>query len=180
MLHVLARSHPAADARTAGADELPLPDRSVDAVLVAQAWHWFPHERAVAEVCRVLRPGGRLGLVWNQASPEEPWQVAVERLNAGARGQTVDTARELPDVVEVDGLPSAELEAALFPWHEQLRPEDVRARLATYSHIALLPTAPREELLDEVVTVVRREAARLGTATVPFRQTAYCVRWRPS
>jgi len=72
MLGVLARVHPAAEARQAGADALPLADGAVDAVLVGQAWHWFPHARAAAEIRRVLRPGGWLGLVWNQTAPGEP------------------------------------------------------------------------------------------------------------
>lgn len=59
MLAVLRRTYPAADAHLAGAERLPLPDRSVDAVTAGQAWHWFPPDRTVAEVRRVLRPGGR-------------------------------------------------------------------------------------------------------------------------
>jgi SAM-dependent methyltransferase len=181
MLAVLSHQHPEADARQAGADALPLDDAGVDAVLVGQAWHWFPHEQATAEIRRVLRPGGRLGLIWNQLSADaEPWQVEVERLNAVARGRAVEVVDELPDVVEVDGLPSDELEAALFPWVEQLQPAHLRARMATFSHIALLPDGEREALLDEVLAVAHREAARSGTATVPYRQVAYCVRWRPS
>ena len=180
MLGVLQRTHPAAAARLAGADALPLPDRSVDAVLVAQAWHWFPHEPAVAEVRRVLRPGGWLGLAWNMPAAEEPWQVEVERLNGSARGRPQEGPREQLDVIEVEGLPSAELESAVFPWVEPLTPEQQRARMATYSHIALLPDVQREELLDGVVAVVEREAARLGSSVVPFRQTAFCVRWRPA
>jgi hypothetical protein len=130
-------------------------------------------------VRRVLRPGGWLGLVWNQVWPGEPWQTEVERLNARARGRELEIQQELPDVVEVDGLPTGELEAALFPWQEHLRPADLRARMATYSHIALLADAERQELLDEISAMAGREAVRAGTPTVPFRQAAYCVRWRP-
>lgn len=180
MLAVLARVHPAADARQARADALPLGDDTVDAVLVGQAWHWFPHAQAAAEIRRVLRPGGRLGLIWNQTAPGEPWQEEVERLNAGARGTVLEPLTEVPPVVEVEGLPSAQLEAALFPWIEQLTPDQVRARMATYSHIALLDPAEREGLLDRIADVVAEEAARRDTPEVPFRAVAYCVRWRPA
>jgi hypothetical protein len=128
----------------------------------------------------VLRPGGRLGLVWNQVAPEEPWQVEVERLNAGARGTPLESLTELPEVVEVEGLPSDQLEAALFPWSELVTSDDVRARLATYSHVALLPDAQRTALLDEVTRVVGDELRRRGTPTLPWSQVAYCVRWRPA
>jgi SAM-dependent methyltransferase len=180
MVAVLARVHPTADARQAGADALPLGDASTDAVVVGQAWHWFPHEQAVAEIRRVLRPGGRLGLIWNQVWPAEPWQTEVEALNARARGHEVEIRDELPDVVEVEGLPTEELEAALFPWTELLDVAAVRSRLATYSHVALLADAERDELLERVTTVVSAETTRRGTSTLPFRQVAYCVRWTPS
>ena len=180
MLSVLAARLPAADARLAGADDLPLPAGSVDAVVVGQAWHWFPQERAAAEVRRVLRPGGWLGLVWNQAWPQEPWQIEVERLNAAARGHELDVQDELPEGVEVPGLPSAELEAALFPWTEALDAAALCARLATYSHISLLDPADRRPLLAAVAAVVTDEAGRRGTPTLPHRQLAYCVRWSPA
>ena len=65
MLELLSAALPDTPALLGTAEEIPLPDNSVDSVLVAQAWHWFDLERAVAEVARVLRAGGRLGLVWN-------------------------------------------------------------------------------------------------------------------
>jgi SAM-dependent methyltransferase len=180
MLRVLAVTHPTADARPGRADALPVPDASADAVLAAQAWHWFPPERTVAEVRRVLRPGGRLGLVWNQAWPEHPWERAVERLVAGARGREVEVSTELPEVVEIAGLPSSELEAALFPWTELLDGAAVRARLATYSHVALLARSEREQLLAEAAGIVDAAATRSGAAAVAFRHTAFCVRWTPN
>jgi len=180
MLAVLGRVHPAAVPWQAGADALPLGDAAVDAVVVGQAWHWFPHERAAAEIRRVLRPGGWLGLIWNQSAPAEPWQAEVERLNAGARGTALEPMTEVPPVAEVEGLPSAQLEAAVFPWTEQLTAVQVRARMATYSHIALLSPGEREGLLDRVATVVGEEAATRGTSTVAFRAVAFCVRWRPA
>ena len=60
----LARAVPGAAVHAGSAEEIPLPDHSVDTVLVAQAWHWVNRRRAVPEVARVLAPGGGLGLVW--------------------------------------------------------------------------------------------------------------------
>jgi SAM-dependent methyltransferase len=57
-----------------------LPDNSVDAVLVAQAWHWVDPERAIPEVARVLRPGGRLGLVWNTRDERLGWVKDLGRI----------------------------------------------------------------------------------------------------
>jgi ubiquinone/menaquinone biosynthesis C-methylase UbiE len=55
------------------AERLAFRDTSLDAVTVAQAFHWFDHDRAIAELARVLRPGGRVGLVWNSRDRSVDW-----------------------------------------------------------------------------------------------------------
>ena len=80
MLDALRQTCPGVDAREGRAEAIPLPDGSVDAVLVAQAWHWFDAARAGAEMARVLRPGGRLGLVWNTRDADVAWVPRFERI----------------------------------------------------------------------------------------------------
>jgi SAM-dependent methyltransferase len=58
------------------AEAIPLPDASVDVVTVGQAFHWFDPVLALAEIDRVLRPGGRLGLIWNERDESVPWVSA--------------------------------------------------------------------------------------------------------
>ena len=62
------------------AEAIPLPDASVDAVTVAQAFHWFDAGRALAEIHRVLRPGGGLGLIWNTRDERDELQRAITEL----------------------------------------------------------------------------------------------------
>lgn len=66
MRAVLERVVPDVDSREGAAEAIPLPDASVDAVTVGQAFHWFDRDRALAEMHRVLRPGGGIALVWNE------------------------------------------------------------------------------------------------------------------
>src|SRR5262245_7074602 len=49
------------------AEEIPLPDRSVDAVVAGQAYHWFDPDRANPQIARILRPGGVFAALWNEA-----------------------------------------------------------------------------------------------------------------
>jgi len=179
MLAVLTRLHPKTEAHLGGADALPLTSLSVDAVFAAQAWHWFPHQRAVAEVRRVLRPGGWLGLVWNVEEPREPWQVELSRLDPDTGGGDVDVHRKAGGKAAVSGLPEAQVEVAMFPWSLATTAAALRARLATHSAYAVMAAPERENLLDAAARVVDAEAARRGTDRVPLSMAAYCARWRP-
>jgi SAM-dependent methyltransferase len=178
MLAVLRRKHPAAVACLAGAEALPIPDASVDAVLAGQAWHWFPHERAVAEVRRVLRPGGWLGLVWNGPDPRDVWEHDLARLDPDTAGRDF-VADPADDPFEVDGLPPGELEWATFPWIRDTDGPSLAGHLRTHSGLAVMPADERERLIGAMVAVVNAEAERRGTPTVPLRQSAHCARWRP-
>ncbi|GAA1839542.1 class I SAM-dependent methyltransferase [Pseudonocardia ailaonensis] len=73
MLARLRADLPGVDAREGTAEQIPLPDASVDAVLVGQAIHWFDEERAYPEIARVLRPGGVFAGFWNADDSEVDW-----------------------------------------------------------------------------------------------------------
>jgi ubiquinone/menaquinone biosynthesis C-methylase UbiE len=78
MRAVLERVVPDAEALAGTAEEIPLPDASVDAVFAAQAFHWFANDDAVGEIARVLRPGGTLCLVWNAGDESRPSPLPAE------------------------------------------------------------------------------------------------------
>ena len=79
MRQQLRRSLPSVPALKGTAEDIPLDDAAVDVVLVAQAWHWVDVDRAVPEVARVLVPGGRLGLVWNERDERHDWVAQLSR-----------------------------------------------------------------------------------------------------
>lgn len=76
----LAATAPGVEVLDGTAEGLPLPTASVDAVLVAQAFHWFRIEPALAEIARVLRPGGGLGIIFNERDTSEPWVAELSKL----------------------------------------------------------------------------------------------------
>jgi SAM-dependent methyltransferase len=100
MLTELRARFPDADARAGSAEAIPVADSAVDAVLVGQAWHWFDHERALAEAARVLRPGGVLAVLWNREDTRVDWVpgylAAMDRLRPAPRAGVADALPSLP------------------------------------------------------------------------------------
>jgi ubiquinone/menaquinone biosynthesis C-methylase UbiE len=94
MLRILERELPGVPTAEASAEEIPLGDASVQAVIAAQAFHWFDLDLALPEIARVLRPGGRVCLLWNTRNEKIPW---VRRLGAliGTQEQLRDPAEAL-------------------------------------------------------------------------------------
>src|SRR2546423_5284769 len=80
----LAQSTPGVTPLAGGAERIPLPDGSVDAVTAGQAYHWFDPEPAHREIARVLKPGGVFAPVWNIRDDSEPWVLALSRIADGA------------------------------------------------------------------------------------------------
>ena len=91
---MLQKNLPDVRASQAPAEEIPAGDASYDVVVSAQAFHWFDLDRALPEIARVLKPRGRLSLVWNQRDERIPW---VKRLGAiiGTQDQLRDPAEKL-------------------------------------------------------------------------------------
>ncbi len=78
MRDVLARRTPGLDVRAGRGEAMPLPDASADAVFVSTAWHWLDLPRAVPEIARVLRPGGRLGIIWTSRDRDDDWVAELD------------------------------------------------------------------------------------------------------
>ncbi|MBC7299305.1 MAG: class I SAM-dependent methyltransferase [Demequina sp.] len=111
MLAVLNEALPDIDARIGTAEEIPLPDASVDAVVCGQAWHWVDVAAASREVSRVLRPGGTLGLVWNVRDESVPWVAALtQAMHASVAEKLI--ADGGPSV----GAPFTSLQSRVFAW----------------------------------------------------------------
>lgn len=173
MLEVLTRLHPEATAHLAGAQNLPLPDASVDTVLAADAWHWFPFEQSVKEVRRVLRPRGWLGLLWNVVTPVAPWEEELAALDPDYR--------PTPNTGEINEgpFPAYETETATFPWVWHTTPHDWCSYLGTLSIFMLMDEAQRADRLEAAHAILTAVCTETGLPTAPVQHEVFCVRWRP-
>jgi len=94
MRAVLTARCPEAEVLAGRGEDIPLPDASVDAVVVSSAWHWLDPEVAVPEITRVLRVDGILGVMWISRDMRVPWvtefnQLARESRSIPGRGPTL-------------------------------------------------------------------------------------------
>ncbi|HEY2399710.1 MAG TPA: methyltransferase domain-containing protein [Steroidobacteraceae bacterium] len=86
MLAQLTRILPDVAARSGTAENIPVNDGAVDAVVCAQSFHWFASKTALAEIRRVLKPGGHLGLIWNVRNESVDWCAAMTAIMAPYEG----------------------------------------------------------------------------------------------
>lgn len=161
MRAALAEGCPGAEVLDGTAEAMPLASESVDAVVVAQAFHWFDGERALTEIHRVLRPGGRLALVWNVRNLEQPLQRAVEELLERHRGSTPShRSGRWKDAFA--STPLFRSSGSHRSRHVQrLDVEGLVARAASISFIAALPRADREQVLGDIRALAEAEGGKV-------------------
>jgi SAM-dependent methyltransferase len=166
MLAQLERHVPGVPALTGTAERIPLPDDSADCVLVAQAWHWVDPAVAVPEIARVLRPGGRLGLLWNLRDESHDW---VRRL-----GEIIGTPEQ--DRSARIGPPFGAVEKTQFTWSQTLGTERLTDLVASRSRIILLPGDERAAVLSEVRRLAATHPALVGRTEFDLPYVTDCTR----
>lgn len=169
MREQLTRAVPDVPVIEGAAEEIPLADHSVDVVLVAQAWHWVDPERAVPEAARVLSPGGRLGLVWNDRDEREEW---VAELGAILQSPAHDEVTSTPII----GLPFGPIESFEVEWEQHLTPAALIDLAASRSYVITLPDDQREVLLAGVQHLINNHPALAGATEIALPYVTHCYR----
>lgn len=150
MREVLVHKAPESYVLAGTAEALPLADGSVHAVMAAQAFHWFDVGKALAEVARVVRPGGGLGMVWNDRDDSVPW---VAELSALIRwdDRPVRAYQEIDWAGAVGENPAfGPLRRRRFRLEQSLGVEALVDRVLSTSYIAARPVAEQDALAEEV------------------------------
>ena len=152
----------------ASAEHIPLRSRSVDVVVCGQSFHWFDHDLAMAEIARVLRPGGVLALVWNDYDEGIPWVRRLKKLISPDRATSDEAAMPL-------------LESPYFGFveREQFRfwQPHTAASLAdlarSVSHVATMSEDERGQVLDRVAELYASYGRGHDGMQVPYITHCY-------
>ena len=171
MREQLAAAVPGAAVLAGAAERIPLPDASVDAVVVAHAWHWFDPDRAVPEVARVLVPGGTLSLVWNDRDETEPWMAALGAIMHRQAAQLIDTSPRL-------GPPFGPPERMELRWQQLVTRQEILDMVASRSYVISMLAAERAELLAEVAELLSEHPGLRGREEIAMPYISRCTRVR--
>ncbi len=167
MLAVLAERLPEVRTSVASAEEIPAADGTFDVVVVAQAFHWFDHDRALPEIARVLKPRGTLALVWNRRDERIPW---VRRL-----GAIIGSQDQQPDLET--GMTHSPLfgavEEATFRFRQVVDRRSIQDLALSRSNIAVLDEEARAAKLAEVLAFYDDYGRGMDGMQLPYAATCF-------
>ena len=173
MLEVLTRRSPEVPAVRCTAEQLPIRSETLDAAVVSSAWHWMDPDRTVAEVGRVLAPGGVLGVIWNGADRSIDWVTELlgsRDPSPGDRNPRRGRHRfELPP-----RSPFVDLETCTITWSKSMTRDELVGLAGTYSSLITMPADQRERELARIRSVT--ESVTGGAEVVEMPMSCRC--WR--
>jgi SAM-dependent methyltransferase len=145
---------PAVDTLDGTAESMPLADGAADAVTVAQAFHWFRHDDALAEMARVLRSGGGLALLWNRRDESVPW---VARMSEVLKWREFEcSGYDRVDWAAVIGRAGrfSQVSHASLPYEQRIDRDGLADRVRSVSYVATMAEDERERLVARVLELV--------------------------
>jgi SAM-dependent methyltransferase len=157
------------------AEDIPMGDSSVDVVIAAQAFHWFNGLSALEEIHRVLKPGGKLGLIWNARDESLAWVAELTRIidpheGGVPRYKTMNWKSAFDDTELFSGL-----QLRHFSYTQVGTVEMVVDRIGSISFISALSEPQKQEVLIQVRNLVRLHPETKGSLEVrlPYRTDVY-------
>jgi SAM-dependent methyltransferase len=153
-----------------------LPDDSVDGVTVAQAFHWFDQQKAVAEFKRITKPGGFVALIWNaRMIDRSPFMREYERIVRTYGSEFTRLDKELVPLDTLRQLFGPSMALHVFPNYQELDWEGLRGRLLSASYMPLAGQDGFEPMLTELRTAFDRHQSD-GRVRLEYDTQVYLVR----
>ncbi len=162
------------------AEDTRLRSGFADAVVAAQSWHWFEARGALAEVERLLRPGGALALVWNRYDTSVPWVRDFQEIHSRR------APRDLPSPLD-GGWRAVFADRPGWSAPEERRwanphpttVDDLIERMMSSSHIVVLPPAEQDHVRTEMLDLLHRQGSLCGDRRLemPYTTDACWLRW---
>lgn len=174
MRAVLAARSPGVRVVAGRAEQIPLPDASADGVCVSSAWHWMDQELAVPEITRVLRDGGRLGLVWTSRDRDTAWMHGLSERSglSDARGQAYPRGGHR-EVTLPAGTPLRDIATAVFPFTRRMTAGTVIEWLGTYSRVITASEQDRDAYFAGVRAALAEHFPGAAEIDVPLHSACW-------
>ncbi|HYF11244.1 MAG TPA: class I SAM-dependent methyltransferase [Actinomycetota bacterium] len=172
MRAVLERNVPSACVLEGTAESIPVADRSSDAVAVAQAFHWFDAEQALVEIGRVLRPRGRLGMIWNVRDERPTWSRRLTAIYDRLSGEGNPRYKHLawrPAFDRSDAFKP--LEHRSYPYVHDATREAFLDRVLSVSYVASASPDVRDEITRQVTELLETDPELTGRDTIAMPYT---------
>lgn len=157
------------------AEKIPLSDQSIDAVIVAQAFHWFDGPKALEEIHRVLNPKGKLGLIWNARDESMKWVSEMTRIidphEGGApRYKSMNWKKAFDSTTLF-----SKLNLQHFKYVQVGDVETIVDRVGSISFISALSKEDKLKVLNQVRELVTSHLETNGSSEIklPYRTDVY-------
>ena len=159
MRAVLTSRCPQAEVLAGRGEDIPLPDASVDAVVISSAWHWLDPELAVPEITRVLRVGGVLGVMWISRDVRVPWVTEFNQLARESREADRRPAgqRRRREVTFPAGSPLSAVQEYTVEFSLPVTKDELVGLLGTYSGVITLDAERRADFSRRVRAFLDRQ-----------------------
>jgi SAM-dependent methyltransferase len=175
MREALGKNCPTVTVIDGTAEEIPVPDASADAIVAAQAFHWFDGDLALPDIHRVLRPEGRLGLIWNARDEASDWSerltLIFDRLSGDGPRYRDIRWREAFERTDLFGPLHHQV---AYHVHEVTR-EGFLDRVLSVSYVASAPEDERDRVIAEVNELLETDPELAGREMVvmPYRTDVF-------
>lgn len=171
MRAVLAARSPGVRTVAGRGEAIPVPDASADGVFVSSAWHWLDHGQAVPEIARVLRDGGRLGVIWTSRDRRVDWVAELGMLHRPSDAGSRPHRRR--EITLPENAPFENIASASFTFARTMTVDDGVDWMATYSRVITASPAERAAGLARAREALLRRADGAGIVEFPMRSVCW-------